>query len=297
MKLTNTVKSVAAKGALYLSFSLLVFAACKSRKMGTSASTKTYPEVKLGWELGSQAYSFNRFTFAEAIAKIDSCNLRYVEAFPGQRIGGGLQGSMGPDMDNATRDAVLALLKAKNVKLVAFGVTGADNEAGWVKLFDFCKYMGVQTITAEPNEKDLTMLSRLADKYQINIAIHNHPKPSHYWNPDVLLNAIKGQSNRIGACADIGHWTRSFLDPVACLKKLDGHVLHLHMKDLDKEGEEGHDVHWGEGVSNTAGVIAELKRQHFKGALSAEYEYNWLTNSADIAASAVNFRKLVAESK
>ena len=62
-------------------------------------------------------------------------------------------------------------------------------------------------------------------------------------------------------------------------------------------GKDGHDVHWGEGVSNIAGVIAELKRQNYKGALSAEYEYNWLSNSQDIAASAVNFRKLVEAAK
>ena len=67
------------------------------------------------------------------------------------------------------------------------------------------------------------------------------------------------------------------------------------MKDLHEEGKNGHDVHWGEGVSNIAGVIAELKRQNFKGAISAEYEYNWFNNAGDVAASAVNFRKLVSQ--
>ncbi|MFD2144987.1 sugar phosphate isomerase/epimerase family protein [Mucilaginibacter antarcticus] len=291
MKINKTLR-LASVAALC---SLLILAACTAQKSG-SAKTNN-PEEKLGWKLGSQAYSFNRFTFADAIRKIDSCNLRYVEAFPGQKIGGGLQGNMGPDMDDATRKAVLAMLAAKNVKLVAFGVTGANNEAGWVKLFEFCKAMGIGTITSEPNEKDIPLLSKLADQYQINVAIHNHPNPSHYWNPDIILNAIKGQSNRIGACADIGHWTRSNLDPVECLKKLEGHVLHSHMKDLNEIGKNGHDVHWGEGVSNIKGVIAELKRQGFKGALSAEYEYNWLSNSQDIAASAVNFRRMVAETK
>jgi sugar phosphate isomerase/epimerase len=283
---------VAATAASFIVCSLLILSACKVyKKSNTSASSN--PEEKLGWKLGSQAYSFNRFTFAEAVRKIDSCNLRYVEAFPGQKIGGGLTGNMGPDMDDATRKAVLGILAAKNVKLVAFGVTGANDEAGWVKLFEFCKAMGIATITSEPNEKDIPLLSKLADQYQINVAIHNHPNPSHYWNPDIILNAIKGQSNRIGACADIGHWTRSNLDPVECLKKLEGHILHSHMKDLNEMGKNGHDVHWGEGVSNIPGVIAELKRQKFKGALSAEYEYNWLSNSQDIAASAVNFRRLV----
>jgi len=273
---------------------IAVVTACKT-KANSGKSSISNPEEKLGWKLGSQAYTFNRYTFAQAVDKIDSCNLRYVEGFPGQRIGGGIEGKMGPEMDDATRTAVLNMLKAKNVKLVAFGVTGANDEAGWIKLFDFCKAMGIQTITSEPNEKDIPLLSTLADKYKINVALHNHPNPSHYWNPDVVLNAIKGQSNRIGACADIGHWVRSGLDPVECLKKLEGHVLHSHMKDLHEKGKGGHDVHWGEGVSNIPGVIDELKRQHFSGAISAEYEYNWLTNSEDVAASVVNFRRILTK--
>ncbi|TKC05889.1 sugar phosphate isomerase/epimerase family protein [Pedobacter frigoris] len=276
---------------------LFLLSNCKSLNSGAGSSDARTPETKLGWKLGSQAYTFRLYSFAQAISKIDSCNLRYVEAFPGQKIGGGIEGTMTPDMDVAKRKAVLEMLKAKNVKVVAFGVTGANSEAGWNKLFEFCKFMGIQTITSEPNEKDIPLLSKLADQYQINVAIHNHPDPSHYWNPDVVLNAIKGQSKRIGACADIGHWSRSGLNPVECLKKLEGHVLHSHMKDLHVKGKGGHDVHWGEGVCDIPGVIAELKRQNFKGAISAEYEYNWQTNSKDVAQSVVNFRNFVSNSK
>ncbi|RZK80988.1 MAG: sugar phosphate isomerase/epimerase [Pedobacter sp.] len=271
--------------------------ACSSRKAGSETTATPHPENKLGWKLGSQAYTFKEFTFAEAIRKIDSCKLSYVEAFPGQAIGGGIAGKMGPDMDAATRNAVLEMLKTKNVKLIAFGVTGADSEEGWIKLFEFAKAMGVQTITSEPNEKFIPFISTLCDKYQINLAIHNHPDPSHYWNPDVILKAIQGQSKRVGACADIGHWVRSGLDPVACLKSLEGRVFHSHMKDLHEKGKGGHDVHWGEGVSNIPGVIAELKRQGFKGGISAEYEYNWKSNSQDVAASVVNFRRIITEQK
>lgn len=274
---------------------LIILSSCKSMKSGKNAAAIKAPEHKLGWKLGSQAYTFKLYTFAQAIKKIDSCNLRYVEAYPGQQIGGGIEGTMTPDMDPAKRKAVLEMLKANDVKVVAFGVASANTEADWIKLFDFCKAMGIQTITSEPKEKDIPLLSKLADQYEINVAIHNHPEPSHYWNPDIVLNAIKGQSKRIGACADIGHWVRSGLDPVECLKKLEGHVLHSHMKDLHIKGKGGHDVHWGEGVCNIAGVIGELKRQGFKGAISAEYEYNWQGNSKDVAQSVLNFRELVAK--
>ena len=43
-------------------------------------------EAKEQWRLGTQAYSFNRFTFYEAVAKTKSVGLSYIEAYPGQKL-------------------------------------------------------------------------------------------------------------------------------------------------------------------------------------------------------------------
>ena len=119
------------------------------------------------------------------------------------------------------------------------------------------------------------------------MAIHNHPKPSQYWNPDTVLEAVKGRTPLMGACADTGHWLRSGLDPVECLKKLDGRVICLHFKDLVIEDPKTqnaapaagkkksaamamHDVPWGIGVGDVKAQMAELKRQHFHGAFCVE---------------------------
>ena len=136
----------------------------------------------------------------------------------------------------------------------------------------------------------------MCDKYKIHAALHNHPTPSKYWNPDVVLASLDGRSQYMGAAADVGHWMRSGLDPVECLKKLDGRILHLHFKDLNAFGEKGaHDVHWGTGKLPIEEVIVELKRQKFKGMLSAEYEYNWASNKDDVKQSAANFRKILSK--
>ncbi|TKC59205.1 sugar phosphate isomerase/epimerase [Pedobacter hiemivivus] len=276
--------------AYCLALLMTVIGACKTINSGGHSKAK-HPEEKLGWKLGTQAYTFNRYTFFDAVAKADSCNLSYIEAYPGQELGGDIPGRMDYNMDPDKRVKILNLLKARNVKMVGFGVVGADSEADWIKIFEFSKAMGVETITSEPNEKDLQLLADLCDKYDINLAIHNHPNPSHYWNPDIVLNAIKGKSNRLGLCADIGHWLRSGLDPVESLQKANGHVLHLHMKDLNAKSENAHDVHWGKGVANMDAIIKELKKQRFKGVISAEYEYNWDRNRADVAQSVTNFRE------
>jgi len=169
----------------------------------------------------------------------------------------------------------LKLLKDKGVTLQAFGVVNADSPESWRQLFVFAKAMGIKNINSEPKESDLPLIGKLASEFKINVSIHNHPKPSHYWDPAIVLNAIKlADSKYVGACADIGHWVRSGLDPIEALKQLEGKVFSLHLKDLKERSSSTHDVHWGTGVSNVEGVMKELLRQQFNGNISAEYEYN-----------------------
>lgn len=253
--------------------------------------TAQTPETRLNWKLAAQAYTFNRFSFFEAVDKADSCGLNYIEAFRGQELGGGLEGKMDFHMGTGRRMEILEKLKKKDIKMVSFGVINGTDEADWRKLFEFAKAMGIENIVSEPKEEELGLLSRLCDEFKINLAIHNHIDPSHYWNPDILLKAIKGKSNRIGACADIGHWIRSGLDPLTCLKILKGHIKELHFKDLNEKSKSAHDVHWGTGVSNVNALIAELKKQRFKGIIAAEYEYNWYTSVPDVIASIKYFRQ------
>ncbi|GAB2775415.1 hypothetical protein GCM10027275_18140 [Rhabdobacter roseus] len=259
------------------------------------ATAQKNPEEKLGWKLGAQSYTFRLFPFDEALRKIDSCGLKYVEAYPGQTIGGGVEGKMEFTMDAAKRQAVKKLLKDRKLTLSAFGVVSPKTQAEWEQLFEFAKDMGIPNINSEPSPEQFAYIIPLAEKYKINVALHNHPKPSRYWSPDTVLK-YTAKSKYLGACADIGHWVRSGLDPVECLKKLEGQVLGMHFKDVKKDTPEGrhHDVIWGNGDSKVDEVIAELKRQKFKGPISAEYEYHWENSAPEVAESVKYFRKSVA---
>jgi len=250
-------------------------------------------ENELGWKLGAQAYTFNHFTFFEAVDKTKESGMSYIEAFPGQTIGGGIDDKMDFHMSAEKRELILIKLKEKGVKLAAFGVVGANSKEEWKELFEFAKAMKLESITSDPNPEDLKFISGLCDEYGINLAIHNHPEPSRYWDPEIVLNAIKGLSSRVGACADVGHWVRSGLDPIESLKKLDGHIISIHFKDINAKDKEAHDVPWGTGISNVKGMMGELKAQEFKGLFSVEYEYNWDNNVPDIIKSIKYFREQV----
>lgn len=225
-------------------------------------------------QLGVQAWTFRRGTFFEAVDKAASLDIHFIEAYPGQKLGGELAGNFHHTMDEPTRQKVLAKLKATGVTLVSYGVVAGKDEADWKQIFTFAKAMGLQNITSEPAPETLDLVAQLADQTGIRVALHNHPKPSRYWDPDIVLEAVKKRTPRLSACADTGHWVRSGLDPVACLKKLEGRIINLHFKDLDRPVKEAHDVPWGTGISNAAGQIAELKRQKFQGVVLVEYEHD-----------------------
>jgi sugar phosphate isomerase/epimerase len=152
------------------------------------------------------------------------------------------------------------------------GVISPNTKEEWIKYFDLAKEFGLSYITAEPKKEVWDFVDSLAGAYGIKIAIHDHPKPNAFSSPDSVLAAIQGHKN-IGSCADIGHWARNGLDPVQCLKKLEGHVYGAHLKDIVKfDNTQAADTVVGKGVINIPAVLAELKRQNFKGMLSLEHE-------------------------
>ncbi len=133
--------------------------------------------------------------------------------------------------------------------------------------------MGIKALVAEPPFDAYDMLEKLCNEYEINLAVHNHPAPSQYWNPETTAKVCAGRGPRIGSCSDTGHWTRSGFNPVEALKMLKGRVINLHLKDVSEFGvKKAGCVPWGTGKGNIEGILKELHRQGFKGAFGIEYE-------------------------
>jgi len=265
---------------------------------GASEAGRGTPHAeKLGWRVGCQAYSFNRFTFYEAIDKVASLGLGYIEAYPGQKLSAEKPDlKVGDDLSAEARAEVKKKLADSRVKLVCFGVVGLPKEEGAARrVFDFAKDMGIETIVSEPTPDALDTIAKLCDEYQINVAIHNHPKPSRYWNPDTVLEACQGRTKRLGACADTGHWMRSNINPIEAIKKLKGRIISFHFKDLNRYGQGAHDVPWGTGKADVRAILQEVYQQGFKGVFSAEYEHNWLNSLPEIAQSVAFFDQVAAE--
>lgn len=256
---------------------------CCAVPFQTEAQTKA---TENGWRLGMQSYSFHRFTLLEALDKTQELGVHYIEVFPGHKIGGKWGDEVfNYTLDKGTRKELKKLAKSKNIKIAGFGVCVAQSPDEWEKMFQFAHDMDMEFISCEPALKDWDLVEKLSKKYNIAVAVHNHPQPSDYWKPDNLLNAISNRRAQIGSCADVGHWRREGLNQINCLKALKGRIISLHFKDIiakPANGSEQHDTIWGKGVLEVKEMLKELHAQGFKGIFSIEYEHNWDDSVGDI---------------
>jgi len=251
----------------------------------------------LGWRIGCQLWSFNKFSFTEAIDKTASLGLKYAEAFPGQRFCADLPEDIKFEhtMSDEHRAQAKEKLAKAGITLLSYGVVSLpSNEEKARQVFEFAKDMGIKTIASEPLKKNLPLVAKLADEYDIKVAIHNHPQPSLYANYETVLEAVNGLSERIGACADTGHWPRSGINALDAVKALEGRLISFHLKDINEFGvKDAHDVIWGTGVCDVEGILTEIARQGIKEPqFFIEYEYNWDNNLPDIAACVAYFNQI-----
>jgi len=241
-----------------------------------------------GFEVGCQAWTFHDFSLFEAIDKTAEAGAPTIEFIPGQKLSPEEPTvKFSHDAPKEVWDKVKAKLAEKHITPVAYGVVGfpKDNKEEARKIFEFAKYFGLQTINTESVDA-IDIFEPLVKEYDIKVGFHDHPKrPDHpeyrMWDPEYILSVVKDRDPRIGSCADTGHWVRSGLKPVDCIRILKGHIVSSHMKDLNVPLPSGHDVPWGQGVSDVKGILDEYKAQGFVGPSSIEYEYNWGKNVPD----------------
>jgi sugar phosphate isomerase/epimerase len=232
---------------------------------------------KIGWRIACQLYTFRDRSFYEALDVISSLGIRYAEPCYFLSLD-----KSRPDLktsESLSQDVRRELKKRLDdhgVKMINYYAPIEGNTENFRKIFDFGKEMGVQTLVAEPPAEVFDKLEELCDEYKINLAIHNHPKSpeSKYWDPANVLKVCEGRGKRIGSCSDTGHWVRSGLDPIECLKKAKERIIAMHLKDVIESGKpEARDVPLGMGKANYTAVLEELYAWKFRGVMTIEYEH------------------------
>lgn len=260
------------KRLLCVSFlATLIFAACNSAKNSHQSTSTTSVNSTTRWPLGIALWTFHTFNFPDILAKVDSSGVKYIEPNTFTKSGAVLNDSIISQLSPAGIEKLNDMIRAKGLHVASIYAVGDSTIASWKHQFDIAKQLGATFVTTEPPLNMWDSIDSLAGVYGLKVAIHEHWKGfSHYWNPDTVLMAIKGHPN-FGACADLGHWPKSGINPVDGVKKLSGHIIAIHLKDIAAYNNPSLlDVPVGTGVVNFPEVFAELKKQGFNGPIYIE---------------------------
>ncbi len=227
-------------------------------------------------KLGIQLYSLRGYKVDEALKHAADLGFEQVEFYSGML-----------PLDSS--DEVIAATKKKvadlGMTISGHGVNRFTKDAAANrKMFEFAKKVGVPCMSADPDFDSFDSLNELVKEFDIRIAIHNHG-PNHRYNKAAdVLRVIEGRDERIGACADLGHYIRSGQNSTEVIRLLKGRLFGIHLKDFAEMKDQTRGVILGKGHLNVEAVFTELKEAGFpsNGALSLEYEENEKNPIADI---------------
>ena len=250
----------------------VIFFACNNKTEENSTSSETATATNANdWKLGAALWTFHTVNFPQSLDKVDSAGIKYIEPNTFHSAGPDLKDSMILQLSTAGIEKLKSMIAAKGLTCESIYIVGDSTIGSWKKQFDIAKQLGVLFVTTEPPLNMWDGIDSLAGSYGIKVAIHEHWKGvSHYWDTDTTLMAIKNHPN-FYVCADLGHWPKSGINPLDAVKKLSGHIIALHLKDIAAYNDPSlKDVPVGTGVVDFPAIFQELKRQGFNGHIYIE---------------------------
>lgn len=258
-----------------LLISIILLAACNnsSRTSANSDSTSTTSSVNpaADWKFGVALWTFHDVNFPQSLNRVDSAGLTYIEPNTFHDAGPEFKDSTIGQLSMAGIDKLKDMIAQKNMKVESVYIVGDSTITSWKKQFDIAKELGVEYVTTEPPLNMWNSIDSIAGAYGIKVAIHEHWNGfSHYWDTDTTLMALKDHPN-FYVCADLGHWPKSGVNPLDAVKKLSGHIIGVHLKDIAAYNNPAlKDVVVGTGVVDFPAIFAELKKQNFNGHIYIE---------------------------
>jgi inosose dehydratase len=190
---------------------------------------------------------------------------------------------------NSTQEQITAVIdkfKVAGINVYTVGVVYMKTQESVDQAFEYAKMAGVKMIVGAPNYELLPYVEKKIKTYDFKLAIHNHgPDNPLYPNATDIWNHIKDLDPRLGICIDIGHTTRDGEDPSVDIERYTKRIYDMHIKDVDKPTKEGKTVEIGRGIIDIPKVIATLRKVHYNGKCSLEFEKDMKDPLAGIAES------------
>lgn len=167
--------------------------------------------------------------------------------------------------NEAIFDEVIAKYRSAGIGILSIGVQWfGGEEAKEEKYFKFASRAGCRQISAsfsvDRTPAAFRVAEGLADKYNINLAIHNHGGYDWLGSRQQLAHVFSQTSRRIGLCMDAAWAMQAGENPIQMAEQFIDRLYGVHFKDFvfDRAGR-GHDVVVGDGNLDLARLVEIVK--------------------------------------
>lgn len=174
--------------------------------------------------------------------------------------------------------AVLKHFKDAGVTIHSIGVEHMSGDVKQMRpRFEFLKASGakVMSVSFAPDGmwEAFRAAEKLADEYDVKLAIHNHGGYDWLGNATILDYVFRHTGPRIGLCLDTAWALDAMQNPVEMAERFKDRLYGIHIKDfVFDRARHSKDVIVGTGNLDLAKLLATLEKNKFNGSCILEYE-------------------------
>ncbi|MBN1219432.1 MAG: sugar phosphate isomerase/epimerase [Anaerolineae bacterium] len=140
-------------------------------------------------------------------------------------------------------------------------------------------------------EEDRAFVVDTLQQYGVKLALENHPEKT----PEEMLAKIDDSgSGRIGTAVDTGWYGTQGYNAAEAIKKLDGHIFIVHLKDVLEPGGH-HTCRYGQGCVPIETCVNALKEMGYRGYYGVEHEPEEYDPTEDCIANWKMLREWLAQ--
>jgi len=239
------------------------------------------------FDLGIGTYTFRGLTEDQMIEDLLALRIQQIEL-------------SSPDyfLPGVKLDAVQRLrqkLDRAKIRAVSYFSGDIKTEADMNTTVEVARQLGVSHVSGSAVGQTLKMVDSLFAREGLRFGIHNHwfrGRRFEYESPEDLLKVLADLSGTVGVTMDTGHMASCGYDPVQALDKLWSRLQLVHLKDVERSGDDKNVV-LGTGIAKSKDVIATLDKRGFAGLVAIEYEAEPQHPQADVARCVEFARKLM----
>jgi sugar phosphate isomerase/epimerase len=166
----------------------------------------------------------------------------------------------------------------------------SDGEMEYV--FNVAEALGCTHTTLEliDDAEPLRRIGQFAEKKKIYAAYHTHLQGSMTAFDQAFAVSKANMAN-----VDLGHFVAAGGDPVAFIKKFNGRISSVHLKDRTRPANGQGNVPWGTGDTPLKEILLTMKRDRhaYPAAIELEYEVPSGSDAVKETAKCLDFCKAV----